>query len=806
MAKRNREEVLRRAPGAITRRRFIGETAAVAAFAALASRCARALPAIAGTAAPTAATSQIVLFRASDAVKPGQYFSLNGEGLNAANMEVFVASAAYAPGTAPPAQIHRATIVQSDNQGHFAVAQLPPQLAPGIFYAWVQSATSKSNYFPLNQPRPLFLSEFEAWEGQEIEIIGRNFNPAEYGAPGTPRVRLVNTNKEFADAVIVSYNPFAITISIRDIKTAEYSIEVSTDGRTWWPGPAGETLTILPVGKDPLGLGVAWAGHFQWDRIYNVAQLGIPTSGGVNVTARIQSIVNTAAAAGGGVVYFPAGKYQTSQIDLPAGVVLEGAGAEKTFLISIAGASTRLITTVCQAGRHGVANLSIQLKDPRIQPWAFLMLGQQNGTQADITTYTAEDIFVKNVNITCSLLPPPSPLMLGIGLLWMAKQRVLLSGCNFIGHQAVPNINSVSNYFTMKNNYFEFATGNIACIGSRCFYEQNHLVGRREFSAPLENLQGLFARTKVYMANNVVEGMGNLDENDGEGLCVEYPSANFNYGSVTAASDSTLTVLPQVPLANPLVEFGYLAAAIIDGRGLGQLRAVTDIDSANNQIVIADPWDVIPDATSAFTLLLPLEQVTYYANTIKDCYAGMWLYGNGFDSVEADNISINSKGMFLYTVRTPACFVPGYFIRFARNTVVGVSAKSESSFIAYNTARFDQNGAYFGTMAYGVEMIDNSISGVPSAVPVGDTTGSPYPGLVCSAATYSSYYDGNPAGADAKNTLLLRNQLTEMTTAVYLTHSIYGTVVADNTYTSTVKTFLVDTGSVNTLLIGNRKV
>ncbi len=313
------------------------------------------------------------------------------------------------------------------------------------------------------------------------------------------------------------------------------------------------------------------------------------------------------------------------------------------------------------------------------------------------------------------------------------------------------------------------------------------------------------------MANNSVAGVGSLgstnNSNDGEALCVEVPYAAFNYGGVTAASETTLTVTPQMPLVRPLAYFGHLSVAIIDGRGLGQLRMVTGVDAANNRLTIERPWDVIPNATSAFTLILPLEQVTYFRNTATDCTKGMWFFGNTYDSVMAENETTDCEGLLMYTVRTPGIFIPGYFARFARNRVVGVSPKSMNGGISYDTGRFDQKGAYYGTMAYGVEMLDNFISGNPNVDPVPRATEAPpYPGLALSAATYSSEFDGNSTGADGRNSVLARNRLSDLSTGITITHSLYGTVIADNAYTSTVKSFLKDKGSVNTRVIRNRKV
>ena len=136
-------------------------------------------------------------------------------------------------GKTPPANALLAPIVQTDEEGHFVVATLPPQLAPAIVHVWIKNGAGYSAPIVMNQPRPLFLSEFEAWAGQQIEIVGRNFDPGEYGAQGAPRVRLVNGAGHF-EAKVIHHNPYAITIMIPAVETARYWAEISTDGATWW--------------------------------------------------------------------------------------------------------------------------------------------------------------------------------------------------------------------------------------------------------------------------------------------------------------------------------------------------------------------------------------------------------------------------------------------------------------------------------------------------------------------------------------------------------------------------------------------
>jgi hypothetical protein len=800
------DEDQRSAGGGLTRRTFLGQSTAVIAGAVVSANGGEALGALSSS-----DSSVPVLLRASDAVKPGQLFSVNGEWLNSANLEVLVSAR---EGKTPPKNVLTASIVQTDDQGHFVVATLPPQLAPGIFHVWVKNGAGSSAPIVINQPRPLFLSEFEAWAGQQIKIVGRNFDPGEYGAQGVPRVRLAN-GTDYREASVVKHNPYAITITVPAVETTRYWAEVSTDGATWWRMPLDEHLDVVPVGKDPLGLGVAWADHFNWSRAFNVADHGVPTTGGVDVTAQVQAVVDAIKAAGGGVVYFPEGEFRLSGIALPASVVLLGAGVNKSKLISTAVGGNFINSSGDGAkyGRQGISHLTVELEDPDIRPDTFFWLGEQwgqNNNVNDLTVRTASELFVKNVNLNYALVPPPvTSGQRGVGIEWIAKSRALCEDCKFVGYCAVPYINYITNYYTVKRNYFEFCTGVIVDSGSRCFYEDNRVVGQRRHARSTDDLHGLFARDRVYMANNVVEGVGSLgDNNDGEALCVEVPNANFNCGSVTAASVTTLRVNPQVPLVAPLVYFGYLAVAIVDGRGLGQLRRVTNVDSTNNLLTISASWGVVPDTTSVFTLMLPLEQVTYYRNSIRDCWKGLWFFGNTYDSVQAENTSTDSEGIFMWTERNPGALIPGYFARIARNKIVGISPKSRHGGISCYTGQFDQNGANHRTLAYGFEALDNTISGVPNSVPIDATEAPPYSGLtVIAAPVPSSFRTRNPVAGFGKNTILSRNQLTKLTTGVTIDHSLYGTLVANNTYTATVTTFLQNQGgNLDTMVFNNKQV
>ena len=163
-----------------------------------------------------------------------------------------------------------------------------------------------------------------------MRLVGYNLLATEFGARAGTRVRLVPEGGKAVAAPVRDVNPFAITVAVPLMPEGRCRVEVSNNGGAHWGPVPGEGLTVVRTGKDPLGLGVAWAGAFAWDRRVNVADL---QSGPADATAAIQRAIDACRAAGGGVVAIPAGEFRVASLRLPAGVVLLGEGQERTTLL-----------------------------------------------------------------------------------------------------------------------------------------------------------------------------------------------------------------------------------------------------------------------------------------------------------------------------------------------------------------------------------------------------------------------------------------------------------------------------------------
>lgn len=419
----------------------------------------------------------------------------------------------------------------------------------------------------------------------------------------------------------------------------------------------------------------------------------------------------------------------------------------------------------------------------------------------------------------------------GIGFLSTAKERLLFQNNDFKGWAATNTSAGCGYYSILRNNRIEYATGYMGSSATYAFFENNEIIAHPELQ---QESHGIFPRSDAYVANNSITGTGadSILWNDGEGICAEGPGGAFNHGSVASATATSLTVNPLVTLVNPSLYYGELCIVITQGRGIGQLRRVS-VDAATNTLNIVNdaPFDIVPDATSWFTLFAPLKNFTIYNNTVTNCLTGITPYGNAFDDVVANNTITNCDGVYIHavtgginTTADPdfATGAPSYFVRVVNNTVTGVSRRGNRAGIGTAAGRWNlgdgtsaTKGVFQDVQHYGTEILRNKITGDRFAVPFTDIlnpeTGKMQnvSGLTVSGIYVLSYgggsYNNGIGTGDTTNTLIEGNDLWNLKGGIYLSRCDYGQLVSNNYYDATVLTFLnhTTTPSDNTFLTGN---
>ncbi len=734
-----------------------------------------------------------VIVNLSDAVKPGALFSIRGYGMNGTDMDDIRVMAKASTGSVPPGlppvdAIELETEQKDAQSGYFVTARLDDALDPGVYDVWVGNEYGWSTPAKLNAPRPLFQSETEAYAGLEIELSGRNFASAEFGASQPTLVRLLSVTSATYTQTVTRLSPYALNFAIgNSTPTGDYDVEVSNDnGSSWAALGNGQKLSVVAAGDDPLGLHTSWASEFHWERQYDVDDYGAIADDGLDDSTAIQAAVLAAKTAGGGVVYFPAGAYHAAYINLPADVVLLGEDENTTELYHTGGSANFIRSSGDgkTAGRQGVARLTLKLDDSHKRPDSFIWLGNDWGAAVtDYTQRTASKLFIQNVRVNYPMEKEPTGTGRGMGFTMIADSRVVVANNDFYGYHAASEASYVTSYTAYRNNRFEFATGFVSIYATYSFVEGNHLINHPEFG---EDSHGLFGRSNIHMEANIVENMGATSnvKNDGEALAVEMPGGSFDEGAVIGATADSVTFVPHAPLqsAYPL-RSSYLAVAVTDGKGMGQVRPVTGVNGYT--LELGADWDIVPDSTSKLTLITPNDNVTFYRNKSINNAKGIWFYGNAVDGVAADNVSTDSEGILIYTsqVSSQARLTPGYYIRATGNVITGVSRRSQHAGIAVHAQRNGVSGQYYAVNAFGIEIQDNRIEGVPSAVPVLNTEAPGESGIVSWAAQISS--DANPStrAGDITNIIIRNNRLLQLNKGISLSLGNYGPILSGNVFT-----------------------
>ncbi|TGE03104.1 hypothetical protein EU556_25970, partial [Hymenobacter fodinae] len=327
--------------------------------------------------------------------------------------------------------------------------------------------------------------------------------------------------------------------------------------------------------------------------------------GSANDQPALQAAIQQAAAAGGGIVYVPAGTYKlvyssVSGLELPARVVVQGAGPTLTRLRYGYGAAYAFgyaVGFMGNAQRVGLADLSLE------------NVNEQGRWQRNLCVYpgTLRDAFLRNVHWSYS----------GEALTFLQpSERVLLTGCRFIsrhnplaGLQQGPLAVESARAFTLRNCYllhevwqtgFNDNCSELVVEGNTFVRDAAILYSANKPTIETRTLSINFAQNVALVGNTFETINGPApDNNDGETLLNEGGGPNRKdayYGRVSGATASTL----QDATASWGALTSQAVVVIIQGKGLGQWRRITA--SAGQSLTVERGWDVVPDQSSRYSI------------------------------------------------------------------------------------------------------------------------------------------------------------------------------------------------------------
>ena len=694
-------------------------------------------PAVAAMAIATAATAAPAVYWASDPVRPGETVLACGSGFGA-KPAVSVGRVADKPAGLPPAgkllfpaDARTATLYQAgDESVKFVV---PGDLKPGVFAYRLTGAGGESSGL-VNTPALWWAQGdhgFTASPGGWVGAFGRNL--ALVPAAGTigylagPRkVTLKPTEADCWSA------RFALP---GNLPAGEYKLYVHNG----YGGPAAWSKPVTVSVAVP----VAWP-----QTQFNVMDFGADGGGSRDDTAAVQAALAAADANGGGVVYFPRGRYRlTEAITLPRKTVLRG---ESSTLTCVFWPDMEKPPKALVSGSN-----SFGLEDLTFYTFNYtkFLTGDRSGPEAG-------DIFCHRLVVRANAYRGHMKaeefdkrwregLKDGFGggywLMDFGGRNIEVTDCDLL---------SSGDMIALRDPHGARIAGNILRAGrwggsgifqgDGVIVEHNQYLGQDLTTWGATGGAGYGNLQNVYIGHNVyrMEHGG-----DREAITADAPGGYFQ-GKPESADATSLTV-PSKP--------GRAGSGIfvLDGKGRGQYRRVSAVDG--NRMTVDRPWDVIPDASSSVSVTHLLQHWLIVGNDLADVGA-VQSFGVFMECVMADNVSARQSGYRSWGLNYSNASQPTWYCQMLGN-------------------RIKEGNYYHGT--YGVCAVEAQV-GTEGGRPAAETGGSLLRGVV------------------------LRNNVCENNSGIGIGGTSTDVVVEGNSISNADNGLSLSGGSVGVLVRGNK--
>ena len=676
-----------------------------------------------------------VIFNSSETVLPGEVFGMQGWAFGA-HPEVWYAVVTGNEKTPKP-RLPLKLVSQSPVN---ITAWLPADTTikrGSLVAVWVKNGSLWSQPFYLNRSRAVTIEYDQLLPGQTFRIFGRNLQWPGY----TPVVRLVEekTNQSLP-ATVLQADGYSMRVKApAAVKPGSSYKIIVNNGNAGITGEytAEERVSIVAAATDPFGLQAAWGTEFTFaGNNYNVktdARLSLKAKGDGNTDDRkaIQQAIDLAAANGGGVVYLPAGKYR---LEIPSGsglvmksrVVLKGEGHDKTFIQYGFGTPPPYPDPIGKDGWPNATTEGVAILWPLNTTLTGLYgLCLQNVNESGKWRHSLKTMVppVKKPGASGSKMFAAHcrfELAVAWGLSWGYVDRMSITDCEFESRAQITwpwlwHCNGSTN-FIVRNNRIHYAAGRFGFNDSyNGIIENNHITRYGDLQNPKGESGGFnidYAQDVVVLANRLdVEGKEIDYHNQGETILSQGGNPEQqSVGTVTAATATSITDAQQ---KWGLIKTSSLASAdaiaIIDGKGTGQWRRI--VSNTATTIKVDKPWDVIPDATSHYSVMRwSAEDWLVKDNVLEGNNRGIWFYCGSNDLAIVGNKLINSEGIYLRSdQRLPAGRYNLTWNVFVENNQVIDRTGLRPAFICNVLALGTKPDTLFGTGSIGVEIRRNYV-------------------------------------------------------------------------------------------------
>ncbi len=402
------------------------------------------------------------------------------------------------------------------------------------------------------------------------------------------------------------------------------------------------------------------------DKVFNVREFGANGDGGLADAMAIGSALRAAEENGGGVVYFPRGRYAVEgTLTLPRFTVLRGEGSKLACLCWPD--SNEPFNLIEGTDHFGVEDLTLYASN-----YKHGIVGEQRAPEAGHT-------FVRRVCMRANMyrghLKPEEvdrrfreSLRLSTGggdCIRLGGEMVEVTDCDLYGSGRAFYFYGAKGGRVANNRFYNGRWGWYCITGADgLIYENNVLTGADLMSTGggINCLGSVYSRN-VYYAGNTVALCHGWDR---EAMTSDAGGGPY-YGPVARCEGRELT-LPEKPNWRGHQWIGA-GVFVLMGRGEGQYREITGVSEDGTVISLDRPWTVPLDSTSLISVTMMQRNYLFIGNHFEDAGIAIQYYGTSIDHVAVGNTCARAGG-FYNSGRWYHQYQPTWYCQFLENRVL----------------------------------------------------------------------------------------------------------------------------------------
>ena len=485
----------------------------------------------------------------------------------------------------------------------------------------------------------------------------------------------------------------AVSLQVADVNA--FSIE--TDG--WEQLGAGEyevTLVRSPA-CPPVVAGTITVSERPCmvpDRVFDVTDFGAVADNGIDDTAAILAALEALKANGGGVLFFPRGRFQANAtIELPPNSAMRGVGNDQSMLdwpdrfeplpALIQGTHSFEISDMFLTCGNHKDGIVANLPEHRYRLPAEEQADYECGNIL-IRNVTLRMLYSQFVNNDIDELKRRLPPIHYARALRMGGENVTVVD-NDIYCAAGGVFELRASWSNVSNN--TLSRGNI--IGWNGFAGRQLIVANNHFGgANCTSFYGMpDGSENVYWGNNYHEN--NFDGNNRETITGD-GRYHVYLDTVERITPTSMKLCGEVDwIRGGVAAWQDGAVQIAAGRGVGQFRRIKAIHGAT--VELESPWDIVPDEKSVINIGSFRRRFIYTENKAYDSTIALQFYGTMIEGIVANNETSRTGGYNGDAMSGEA----NWFNQFINNTIVSGNS--------YRGPRNEEpaTDAQLGLLAYG---------------------------------------------------------------------------------------------------------